>query len=150
MKYLLAIAVLALAVVSPAAAQAPKGTPPIFKIVAGTEPAKGLILFNEILLKTEIREEKRKVLKNGIEVEETVKVQVMVPVLVSSAMDVNRSRIITPDGKQLPIDEVWKRVKASTVIVVSGDNNVPDPAFLRALNADTVIIVSLPPKGRPK
>lgn len=55
--------------------------------------------------------------------------------------DVRTSKIITPDGKQVPIDDVWKRLKAKSVVVVSSDSNTPAQHFLRALNAETLIII---------
>jgi hypothetical protein len=131
---------------------APKGSPPVFKIVASVDQAKGHIVFHEFMYKSEPRVEKRKVVKNGQEVIEEVTVMVQVPFMMAIPLDATASRVITPDGKQLPIDEVWKRVKAKTAVVVSTDHNTPDPAFLRALNADTLIIIpsAPPPIKAPK
>jgi hypothetical protein len=159
MRFLIAIGAFVLAATSTALAQAPKGSPPIFKVVVKTEPDKGLILFKDTIYTIETVFEKRSVVKDIVFVEIEVPVNRIVPVEVTAAIDVRKSRVITSDGKQLPIDEVWKRIKANTVVVISGDNNTPDPAFLRALSAETVVIVPLPtkgvsitipPEGRPK
>ena len=72
-----------------------------------------------------------------------------VPVEVVIHIEAAKSRIITPDGKQLPIDEVWKRLKADSVVIFSTDGNTPGEAFLRALNANTLIIISPRPDFVP-
>jgi hypothetical protein len=125
-------------------AQAPKGPAPVLKIVRSVDAAKGNIEFRDLTYKVELRTETRKVLVNGKEVEENVVVQVMVPVEMQTIVQVANSRIVTPDGKAVPADDVWKRVKAKTVVVFSGNNELPDPAYLRALSADTVIIIPAP------
>ncbi len=150
MRILIALAVFILAATSSALAQAPKGAPPIFKVVASTDPDKGHIVFRETIYKTETRVERRKEVKNGKEIEVERTVNVTVPFESNAIIVASTSRVITPDGKQLPIDEVWKRVKTNTVVVLSGDGNMPDPAYLRALSAETIVIVPIPPKGRPK
>jgi hypothetical protein len=64
------------------------------------------------------------------------------------AYDAATSRVITPDGKQLPIDEVWKRLKPNTIIAISADSNTPDNAYLRALNPETLVLIPGPrPSG---
>src|SRR5437588_338408 len=108
-----AFAIVAGLLLTTCAANAQPGVPPVFKVVVKTEPAKGQILFNELLFKTEARVEKRKVLKDGKEVEEQVTVEVMIPYMTTAMIDATNSRIITPNGKQLPIDEVWRRLKAN-------------------------------------
>jgi hypothetical protein len=62
------------------------------------------------------------------------------------AYNAANSRVITPDGKQLPIDEVWKRVKKDTVIAVSANGNTPAAGFLAALRADTLVMIPPMPK----
>ena len=55
------------------------------------------------------------------------------------------SRVITPDGKQLPIEDVWKRLKAKAVIAYS-DAGTPGEQYLRALNPETLVIIGpMPP-----
>jgi hypothetical protein len=75
---------------------------------------------------------------------------VFVPEERTTQIDATNSRVITPDGKQLPIDEVWKRLKANTVVLVSADGNTPAAAFLQALNAQTLIIIPGPPSDKKK
>jgi hypothetical protein len=63
--------------------------------------------------------------------------------------DLSGTRVITPDGKQLPIDEVWKRLKANVIVAVAGDSNTPSQPYLRALNSDTLVIIPPPRKLTP-
>ena len=122
-------------------AQPPKGSPPVFKVVDTTEPKSGKILFKEIVHQAVQVFEKRKVLQNGVEVVVDVAVNKFVAVEVMTLIEANKCQIITPDGKQLPIDEVWKRVKAKSVVVVSGTGETPGQVYLNLLAADTIIII---------
>jgi hypothetical protein len=146
MKMFLAIVLCVLSAVDASQAQAPKGSAPSFKIVSKTESAKGLIEFREITYTPVTVSVVRKVVKNGQEVAETVNETRTIPQEQFVNIDATTSRIVTPNGKQLPIDEVWKRVKANSVVVVSGDGNMPDAAYLRVLSAETIVIIPAPPK----
>jgi hypothetical protein len=150
MRLSIALAVVAFTAGAPAFGQAPKGPPPVLKIVAATDAAKGHIEFRETHFKTEFRAEFRKVVVNGVEVDQAVQIPVTVPFQVQVVIDAGKSRIITPDGKEVPKDDLWKRVKAKSVVVVSGDNAAPAPAYLRALSAETIVIIPLPLKDGPK
>lgn len=141
MKYLFAI-LLALIGVGPVLAQAT----PTFKIVAGADPAKGHIMINDLMYQKTQRIEKRQVQKDGKVILVDVTVEMLVPTMYTFVMDVAKGRVITPDGKQLPIDEVWNRLKEKTVVVVSGDSNTPDQSYLRALNPETIVIIPAPLK----
>src|SRR2546423_350614 len=86
--------------------------PPAFKTVTSTDPKKGVIVFRETSYKTvpvlkEIIEN-----VNGQQVKKVVTETVLVAEERLVRVNAAKSRIITPDGKQLPIDQVWKRVKA--------------------------------------
>jgi hypothetical protein len=129
MKPALAILTTTLLLASQATAQpAPAGPPPTFKVVSGTDKTKGLIEFIETT--TRLVPERREVLKeiavviDGRQVKQVVTevVMVHVPVTVQSkvVIDAAKARVITPDGKQLPIDEVWKRLKQDTVHAGAG------------------------------
>ena len=64
--------------------------------------------------------------------------------------DLGVSRVITTDGKQLPIDEVWKRLKPNTIVAISGNFNVPHESYLRALNPEILVIIPPEVKDAPK
>src|SRR5580765_8402219 len=140
MRYFVVLTALLFAV-GPALAQPPKGSPPTFKVVDGTDPKTGKILFKEIRHQVVQVIEKRQVLENGKNVIVDVAVNKFVPVEYTSIIEANKCQIITPDGKQLPIDQVWKRVKAKSVVVVSGTGQTPGEAYLRLLAADTIVII---------
>src|SRR5262249_2298008 len=114
MRFLVALAALVLAAAGPVVAQPPKGPPPLFKIVSETNRDKGQILFKELGFKTEFRTEKRQVLQNGQTIDVEVQVQVLIPFEQVVTINAANSRVITLDGKQLRIDDVWNRVKAKT------------------------------------
>ena len=125
----------------------PSGPPPTLKLVANVNKEKGTIGFLLTVTKSVPVEVEREVEVNGQKMK--VKATVYEFVQTQQVIDINlaQSRIITPDGKKVPIDEVWKRLKKNSVVVVSGDGNAPAQAFLRALNAETLVIIPPAPKN---
>jgi hypothetical protein len=143
-------------------ALAQPGLPPVFKTVAGADKEKGQILFTETVTRAvpvqrEIAKEVIEIV-NGMQVKKVVKVTVteyvMEHVQQTVSHDAAKSRVITPDGKQLPIDEVWKRLKAKSIVLVSADGNTPSAEYLRMLRPEALIImlprVTDPPIVAPK
>ncbi len=124
----------------------PQGPPPAFKVVASTKPDKGELVFLETVTRMVPVQKQVVVIKNGQQVTETVTEYVSFLEQRHVLIDIGKSRVITPDGKQLPIDEVWKRLKAGTVIVLAADANTPAQIYLRALNAETLVIIPGPMK----
>jgi hypothetical protein len=122
-------------------ASAQTGLPPTFKIVGGADKDKGHILFTETVARAVPVQVVVPVVKNGVTVNEVRTEMRTVYTTVMVQHDAAKSRVITPDGKQLPIDEVWKRLKKDTVVVVSADGNTPAEGYLRALSADTLIVI---------
>jgi hypothetical protein len=147
MKPLLSILGCSLIMASVAVAQpGPNGPPPSFKIVTSTDPAKGHIVFGETVYRAVPVQREIVEIVNGQQVKRTVTEYVTVAESRETKIDATNSRVITTDGKQLPIDEVWKRLKANTVVVVSADSSTPSAAYLRALSAQTLVIVPGPMK----
>jgi hypothetical protein len=145
MKRLFAILACVLLAASRSSGQ-PPGPPPIFHVVSKTIPDKGLIFLVRYEPVTEQVAVKVLVNINGQIVEETRSEKRVVYTTVQYSMDIANARVITPDGKQMPIDEVWKRLKANTVVVLSGDGNTPAQPYLRALSSETLVIIPGPMK----
>jgi hypothetical protein len=142
MKLILPILACSLIMASSAVAQpGPNGPPPSFKIVTSTDSAKGHIVFHEPVYRTVPVQKEIVEIVNGQQVKKTVTEYVTVAETRETKIDATNSRVITPDGKQLPIDEVWKRLKANTVVVVSANSSTPPAPYLRALSAETLIII---------
>lgn len=136
---------------STAAAQ--PGVPPTFKTVASVDKEKGQIVFAYTVVKSVPQEVEVVIIKDGQVFKERQTRYTYISEQRLSAIDASKSRVITPDGKQLPIDEVWKRLKPSTVVVVSADGNTPAQAYLQALNPATLVIIPppiIPPPPQPK
>jgi hypothetical protein len=123
------------------AQQAPTGAPPTLEIVHLVMPEKGIIVCRQVSFTTELRTIEEKIVVNGQE--RVIARTVAVPIMRESELrfDLAVSRVITTDGKQLPIDEVWKRLKAKSVVAVSANSTAPAPAFLRVLHPDTLVII---------
>jgi hypothetical protein len=123
-----------------------QGAPPTLKIVANVDKDKGHITFVDTVIKYVPVQKEIVEIVNGQQVKKVVTEYAAVQEQRMSVTDVGNSRVITPDGKQLPIDEVWKRVAKGTVIAMSGDGNQPAAAYLRALSAETLIVIPAPAK----
>ena len=144
------LAILIGLLLAPSAARAEPGgqlgSAPTFKVVASTDKAKGAIVFRERLYKHVPVTREVVEIVNGQQVTTTVTAYETVAEERLIEINAANSRVITPDGKQLPVDEVWQRVKANTVVVVSADSSTPSAPYLRALSAETLIIIPGPTK----
>ena len=129
---------------------APQGPPPALKVVAGVDKEKGQIIFKESVIRYVTREKEVVEIVNGQAVKKVVRETVPVLEEFKTSSDIANSRVIQTDGRQLPIDEVWKRVTKGSVIAVSGDRNQPAPAYLRALDAETLVLIPGPPAPMKK
>lgn len=115
--------------------------PPTFKTVANADREKGKIALVDVVAKIVYVQVPRVIIKDGKEFTETVNEGRVVYEPRMVYHDAARSRVITPDGKQLPIDEVWKQLKPKMVVVVSADGKTPAPEYLRTLNAETLVLI---------
>ena len=116
-----ACAVLASFLCLTSAAVAQLGGPPAFKTVVSVDKEKGQIIFLDTVVKLVPVHIEMAVVKDGKTLTERRTEYVMEYHQRMVVHDAAKSRVITPDGKQLPIDEVWKRLKANTVVVVSAE-----------------------------
>lgn len=151
MKSALAILASFLLLASVATAQpAPSGPPPTFKTLAGADKEKGTFRLTEMKPVLEEYDGKRVRVIDGVPVFEVVAMTRTVYERLTTTHDATKNRFMTPDGKQLPIDEVWKRLKDNTVVAVSSDGNTPGEAYLRALSPETLVIIppTVPPTER--
>jgi hypothetical protein len=142
------IAILGCFVVVTAADAQPPGIPqaaPRLHVVRETTPAKGAIVLIHLSVEQVPVEVEETVIKDGEKI--VVKKIVYKGVYVERSLniDATKSRIITRDGKQVPIEEVWKRLKPNIVVAVSADENAPAAPFLHALSEETLIIIPVPP-----
>jgi hypothetical protein len=150
MKSFLAILTMLLLWPSFAFAQpGPTGAPPILKVVSKAEKEKGEVLLLTSVTKYVPVTVEKEVVVDGMKMKVTVTENVAVSEMVQEVIKISDGRVITPDGKQLPLDEVWKRLTKNTVVAVSLDGNTPGQAYLRALNPNTLIIIPGAPKNAP-
>jgi hypothetical protein len=144
--------ILSLILLSPNVASAqttvPKGPPPTFALVQEFTPQKGEIvltrmvgveLFVPYVAKMVIDGKEQAVTKFKVEIRYEIRL---------ATIDASSSRVITPDGKQLPIDEVWKRLKKQQVILESSET--PHAAYLGALHPDALVLIRGPSTKQPR
>jgi hypothetical protein len=118
--------------------------------VANVDEKKGQVFIVETLHKAVPVTVERVVVVNGKEERVTETRQQMVAEQRMIVIDMSNSRVITPDEKQLPLDDVWKKMKANSVIVMSANGNTPAAAYLRALNPETMVLIPGPPPAPKK
>lgn len=121
------------------------GLPPSFKMVANVDQKKGQVFIQETVYKAVPVMVQRAVIVNGKQEIVTETRTEMVAEQRVVVIDMAISRVITPDEKQLALDDVWKKVKSNSVIVMSADGKTPGAAYLRALNPETLVIIPGPP-----
>src|SRR5262249_45101397 len=157
MKRLVAILSCLAFVPSASAQETPRDLPPLLRVVVKTDPDKGQILYKEISYVNEPVKKKGVVQKGIALVEVDVFEDRLVPVEGHVILDIGTRRVttldgkgryrtvetrfVTTDGKPLALAEVWKRVKANTVIAVSRNGETPAAEFLCALHPDTVVVI---------
>jgi len=129
-----------------ATAQDPPGPAPKFVVVRDTIPKQGTIVLKTMKAFSEEVPVKQKVNVNGQVQERTLYYHRAV--YKYDTLDARDSCVMTPDGMQLRIDEVWSRLKPGTVLVVSGDGNRPTRAFLGALSAESLVFIPVPTKSK--
>ena len=131
---------------------APQGAPPTLKSVASADSKKGQIIYLDTVSRLVPVQKEVVVVENGQKVAKVVTVYETVLEQRHIVLDVANSRVITPDGKQLPIDEVWKRATKGAVIALSANSNPPAAAYLRALSPETLVIIppAVSPMERPQ
>jgi hypothetical protein len=126
-------------VLAPVALAQPTGSAPTFVVVSDTNPGQGQIVLTTKKVAHELTPRQQLYNVNGRVMTRTYYLSRMY--YIHDMLDARDSCVITPDGKQLPIDEVWRRLKPGTVLVVSGDFDRPAPEFLRALSAETLVFI---------
>ena len=126
------------------------GPAPAFKIVTGADKDKGTITYRDTVTHAVPVQKIIAVNINGQVVNKVVTEYETRTVEVTIMLPVADTRIITAGGKQIPIDELWKRVKADSVIVLSGNHDAPSQAYLRALNPETIVFIRSAPKQAPE
>ena len=142
MRTLFAMAVMVLnASSSTAQPAAPTGVAPTLKIVSKIDKEKGEMLFEYSVSKPVAVSVEKDVVVNGITMKVVETELKFVTESRVSLVKVSDSRVITTDGKQLPIEEIWKRINKGSVVAISGNNDTPAPAYLRALNPQTLIVI---------
>lgn len=144
MKFLLGITASAL-FASFATAQ----PPPTLRIASNVDQAKGQVYFEERVMRYVPVVKTVVEIMNGVQVTRTVTSYEAVIEQRTVVIDVAKSRVIAPDGKKVPAEELWKRLKKDSVFVLSADSKAPAETYLRLLNADTVVIIPPALKGPP-
>ena len=128
----------------------PSGPPPIFASVRATTPEKGLATLVRTQTVAEYVPFTEKKLFNGKLIDVTSYKMHYKQIAVDTYYDLGASRVITADGKQLPIDEVWKRLKPNMIVAISGNSGTPHEAYLKALHPEILLIIPGEPKNAPK
>jgi hypothetical protein len=127
----------------------PTTPPPRITNVATLDPQAGEIVLHEVTQQAvpELRKQIRTVNGKAVEVEYTV----YVPVLVQQQrkFSLKEGKALDTTGAPLEAAEVWKRLKVGAAVLVSGDGNKVDPAYLGIVAKDAVILAFPPGPDAP-
>jgi hypothetical protein len=151
------------ATAQPKAVPAPRALPPMLRVVTNVHKDDGRIAFAVTEVKSLKSTKSVRELVDGVFVtrifpEETPYVErsihgLTIGVHTVIAPDGTKTttvgfRVVTPDGKAVSAQDALKRLKEDSVIAISADSEIPDPAFLRALSPDTLVLIPPAPKSK--
>lgn len=132
------------------------GLAPSLRLVGKVDHAKGVFTTVDTVQIPTMVEKQIDILINGQAVKQTVRETIMRPLGQITKWTIKPGRFIGTDGKDVPAEELPKRLRANTVIGVSNDGNAPGRVFLRALHPECLIFLPPPqkalalPKSLPK
>lgn len=142
MRTSVAIIVPLLALAGTATAQdKPAGPPPVFKFVDSVDKDKSQITFTYDLIRFVPVVKEVTVNVNGMQVKQLIMETIPVTETRTTVIDLAKSKIVTPDGKDFPLGDAWKRLKKGAVVLVSETGNTPAQAYLKALSAETLVVI---------
>jgi hypothetical protein len=118
----------------------PASPPPRVGCVAALDPAAGEITLHEVSQQVvpELRTELRTI--NGKKVEVQVTVYQAVLVQQQRKLSLKEGKAFDTSGTSLEPEEVWKRLKIGTAVLISADGNKVDPAYLGIIAKEAVIL----------
>jgi hypothetical protein len=125
------------------------GPSPVLRVVTKIDKGKGTIEVAEVRRLPVQSTKLVTVIIDGQQVQQAVREITYTTVTATAMMNVAESRVITPNGKDVPVSEVWKRLKLNMVLVVSQDDNIPAQPYLRALASDCLVLIPPAQKGAP-
>jgi len=121
----------------------PKTAPPTFLFISEIDKDRFLVEVREMVPVT--REIEVKVEKNGRIVLEKRAVTEYMTVARMVAYPLKDAKILDAEGKELKKEDAWKTLKPGMAVLVTTDKNGVDPAYLKLLSRDALILV-MPPK----
>ncbi len=129
--------------------KAPEGPAPEFATVTDTDQKEGTCTLCQIRnVPVEVEETIHRSV-NGMDVVEKVLVTTYVPVTRVIRIKVVGSQITDGEGKAVPEEDAWKRLTPNTTIVLSRNGATVDPAYLRLLKKETIVIAPGGPGLKP-
>jgi len=118
---------------------------PTFKVVASVDKERGHITYVHTVMQYVMVQKQVFELVNGQQVAKLVTDKVAVMETRQVVQSLADSRVITPNGKQLALDEVMTRLKVNDVVAIAADSSTPAQVFLQALNSETLVIIPAAP-----
>lgn len=124
--------------------------PPFFKMLDSADKAKGEIAWIDEDLGARPVQKQVTEFVDGVPVQKTVTEYVWNKGTRRTVVDLTSSRVITPDGKQVALDDAWKRLNKGSVVLISYDPTTPPAqAYLDTLKEGTLIVM-LPAVSKEK
>ena len=125
----------------PGQVQPPKGSPPQFVYVSRVDQAKGTFFCQQAVDVPCVVAVEREIEKQGKKFRVVENVTMMKREFKEFAVAAAGARVQTAGGHRVGAEELWRRLKAGTIIVLVVDGNPVDPAYLRVLQPDTLLVV---------
>lgn len=128
----------------------PKGPPPGLVVVSRVDAGRQQFDVVETVTRNQVVQVEREMIVNGMRVRFVVTETVPVQEQRVVRRSLKGSRASTADGKPLTAAEAVRRLAPGSVVLYSTDGNPVDPAYLRVVQPETVVLVPpRPPAGPP-
>jgi hypothetical protein len=123
----------------------PQGPPPRFCIVQATDPRGGSVSLTSKTIQLILVQEQSVVNDNGVRKTVVNTRLAQQEKQISSTFFVRKGAVYTAEGRKLIEAEAFERLKVGMVVLESTNGDVVDPAYLRTLRPDTLVLIGPPP-----
>jgi hypothetical protein len=127
----------------------PKGTPPQFVFVSGIDKDKGTLKIQTAVSVPVTKSITVAMVINGVRVLQVVNVTEYQTSTKEESYALASFRVLDAQGKEIEADAAWKKLADGKLMLRQAGPEPLDPAYLKLLAKDTLILAPIPAKEVP-
>jgi len=127
----------------------PKGTPPQFVFVSGIDKDKGTLKIQTSVAVPVTKSITVEMVINGVKVKQVVNVTEYQISTKEESYALDSFRVLDAQGKEIDADVAWKKLADGKLMLRHAGPEPLDPAYLKLLAKDTLILAPKPAKEMP-